>query len=113
MNTAAWAGQRVRLHLRPSRAPSSAQTKTPRNLRTNAPHLPRGVPGTRPAWTTIPRSALPTGRVSGVTTVLNPAFDPVADEVQTLRVRPQVGMECSVIDICYLCFGLYALSSGN
>lgn len=30
-----------------------------------------------------------------------PAFDPVAGEVLTLRVRPLVVMECSVIDACY------------
>lgn len=34
-----------------------------------------------------------------------PAFDPVADEQLTLRVRPLVVMECSVIDTCYLGLG--------
>lgn len=30
-----------------------------------------------------------------------PAFDPVAGEPLSLRVRPLVAMECSVIDVCY------------
>ena len=34
-----------------------------------------------------------------------PAFDPVAGEMLTLRVRPLVVMECSVIDACYLGLG--------
>jgi hypothetical protein len=34
-----------------------------------------------------------------------PAFDPVAGEVLSLRVRPLIAMECSVIDRCYLGLG--------